>query len=384
MARKIDWKGAAQGAIKDTGSLLKESVIGGLKAYDPRETYKTVKKVVEPLAGEHGIQAQRFSKQTSKTNLELSDKILQSYRAGKLDMKKAVELLNNLPQANVQENESKFQAAINGAMVGASAASYASMANDVVGMSKAPLAQMLTKPVRFGGSIPTIDSVPSEHEYGQKGLGKMSPEYMKEANRKAEPRFGFQDMDAPGQIPDDITRSGAIADSLDDMAARRGGKKMFPQEGFDADFSDVPMARSGGYRGETGTAVKRLYERGITDPDEITSFISEAQGLKKPSDIAGMRKYVGSQVDYFKRGGGIPGGVRVFDNGGKTIDRYTVIDHSGNAWYTMGDDATTPQGFNQYGGKASKLPKGVNHGNPIEASDLPMEVQKAIRLRTAP
>jgi len=46
--------------------------------------------------------------------------------------------------------------------------------------------------------------------------------------------------------------------------------------------------------------------------------------------------------------------VEIYDNGGETIDRYTVI--VGQSVMTMGNDTTSPQGFNQYAGELSELP----------------------------
>jgi len=41
--------------------------------------------------------------------------------------------------------------------------------------------------------------------------------------------------------------------------------------------------------------------------------------------------------------------VRVFDNGGKTLDRYTVIIN--NSIFAMSDNPEHPQGVNQYVGE---------------------------------
>ena len=46
--------------------------------------------------------------------------------------------------------------------------------------------------------------------------------------------------------------------------------------------------------------------------------------------------------------------ISVFDNGGETIDRYTVI--IGNLVYGMSSNATSPSGFNQYCGDVSDFP----------------------------
>jgi hypothetical protein len=45
--------------------------------------------------------------------------------------------------------------------------------------------------------------------------------------------------------------------------------------------------------------------------------------------------------------------IRIFDNKGETMDRYTVvIDES---YYSMSENALSPDGFNQYGGQRIDL-----------------------------
>jgi len=70
--------------------------------------------------------------------------------------------------------------------------------------------------------------------------------------------------------------------------------------------------------------------------------------------------------------------VEVYDNGGKTIDRYTVI--IDNAVFSMSHNATSPQGVNQYVGELKDLPK-AKEGTKVELKDLPEDVRKAIDLR---
>ncbi len=43
-------------------------------------------------------------------------------------------------------------------------------------------------------------------------------------------------------------------------------------------------------------------------------------------------------------------GVKVYDNGGKTVDRYTILIDNGKDidFYTMSDDPFSPLGVNQY------------------------------------
>jgi hypothetical protein len=67
--------------------------------------------------------------------------------------------------------------------------------------------------------------------------------------------------------------------------------------------------------------------------------------------------------------------VKVYDNGGATYDRYTVIIKTDT--YTMSDNALSPQGFNQYCGSNLPLPP----NRPVKLSSLPEQVQRAIALR---
>lgn len=68
--------------------------------------------------------------------------------------------------------------------------------------------------------------------------------------------------------------------------------------------------------------------------------------------------------------------VAVYDNGGKTFDRYTVI--LGESVFTMSENATQPDGFNQYAGEVGEIDL---RNFPIlkkELRDLPKPVLVAI------
>ena len=65
--------------------------------------------------------------------------------------------------------------------------------------------------------------------------------------------------------------------------------------------------------------------------------------------------------------------IEVYDNGGKTIDRFTVIIDDGV--YGMSDDPFYPLGFNQFSCMKSEL------GLPVEGIKrqyIPTEIKKAI------
>ena len=69
--------------------------------------------------------------------------------------------------------------------------------------------------------------------------------------------------------------------------------------------------------------------------------------------------------------------IVVYDNGGKTADRYTVF--IGDDVFGMSDDPTSPQGFNQYSGTTDEIKMGSHLGKKL--SKIPKELIKAIRDR---
>ncbi len=75
-----------------------------------------------------------------------------------------------------------------------------------------------------------------------------------------------------------------------------------------------------------------------------------------------------------------PSDITVYDNGGKSIDRYTVI--MGNEAYGMSSDANAPNGFNQYIGVVGRDIKVGRHlGKIVKLEKLPQRVLNAIEDR---
>lgn len=83
--------------------------------------------------------------------------------------------------------------------------------------------------------------------------------------------------------------------------------------------------------------------------------------------------------------------VRVWDNGGKTADRYTVVIYrtvrgaTFSDVYGIGEDPNSPQGFNQFSHSGSGR---ISYDSPdplmglrVKVQDLPKEVIKAIEHR---
>lgn len=73
---------------------------------------------------------------------------------------------------------------------------------------------------------------------------------------------------------------------------------------------------------------------------------------------------------------GIP--FKLFDNGGKTWDRYTLVVNS--ELFGFSENPSSPQGFNQYGGKLQLLGDSRHWGlgREVKIESVPEEVQKAI------
>jgi hypothetical protein len=96
--------------------------------------------------------------------------------------------------------------------------------------------------------------------------------------------------------------------------------------------------------------------------------------------------------DVLERGGGMK--IKVYDNGGKTFDRYTVVIERKTKgaldkdMYGMSFNPNSPQGFNQYEGPvgsgwtARQLAKQL--GKRLKWSDVPEEVKRAAKQRLEP
>ena len=67
-----------------------------------------------------------------------------------------------------------------------------------------------------------------------------------------------------------------------------------------------------------------------------------------------------------------PSDIRVFDNSGKTFDRYTIL--IGNDIYVMSHNPNSPQGLNQYQGFTQET--NVLDSQPME--NIPIEITRAI------
>lgn len=70
--------------------------------------------------------------------------------------------------------------------------------------------------------------------------------------------------------------------------------------------------------------------------------------------------------------------IEVYDNGGETFDRYTII--IDGEVYGMSHNPQSPQGFNQFSGMLSELPN-ARQGDAVTIESLPEDVQRAIEER---
>jgi len=71
-------------------------------------------------------------------------------------------------------------------------------------------------------------------------------------------------------------------------------------------------------------------------------------------------------------------GLKIFDNGGKTVDRYTLITPEGDV-FGFSENPHHPQGFGQYDGDYGNTLSSYRHlGKPIKPEDLPEEAQRYV------
>lgn len=71
--------------------------------------------------------------------------------------------------------------------------------------------------------------------------------------------------------------------------------------------------------------------------------------------------------------------VKVFDNGGKTYDRYTVI--IGYDVFTMSPNPSSPQGINQYSGPVQLIDLETSSRLGVHLPQIPKELEAAIEAR---
>ena len=69
--------------------------------------------------------------------------------------------------------------------------------------------------------------------------------------------------------------------------------------------------------------------------------------------------------------------IKIFDNGGRTVDRYTLIMPDGEAW-GFNENPYHPQGFGQYAGNLSELKSFSHLGKPIGVLDLPTQAGRFV------
>ena len=71
--------------------------------------------------------------------------------------------------------------------------------------------------------------------------------------------------------------------------------------------------------------------------------------------------------------------TKIYDNGGKTVDRYTLITPDGDV-YGFNNQPYHPQGFGQYCGDFGNTLGRYDHlGKPIKVEDLPEQAQRFVR-----
>lgn len=80
----------------------------------------------------------------------------------------------------------------------------------------------------------------------------------------------------------------------------------------------------------------------------------------------------------------MPSRIRIYDDGGKTVDRYTLVVPSVDEprmldMYGFNDAPYHPQGFGQYAGSYGRMGSYAHIGKLISYHDLPEQAQRFVR-----
>jgi len=104
-------------------------------------------------------------------------------------------------------------------------------------------------------------------------------------------------------------------------------------------------------------ALRRMYDTNIREVTSITE-INEDGGMMADGGELNKEEILSKTI--------------VYDNGGKSMDRYTVFTPDGSV-FGMSDNAT---GFNQYVGESDEIPKGSHLGKKLKS--VPKEIEWAV------
>lgn len=246
---------------------LPQRIIGGLgagfdamretplvKSVDPQAAYQDVHAVAEPVMGEQGLGAQEMQKDTHTRSAELAATIGDMVKAGRLDVKKAAKLLDQLPRPASMGNESVLAAFLHGASAGATAAGIAGAASEAFDMMK-------PKP-----QAPPVDPAAKYRDF----INTPGDESLREGWPAAD--------DA---IPQDITPEGARADA-------RTFDRDFPGPGAMGRKQDVETV-SGGWTSEKHR-LNAMKPRGAQEIVPDDGYFYHGTNPTNPKTMEGIRR----------------------------------------------------------------------------------------------
>ena len=130
-----------------------------------------------------------------------------------------------------------------------------------------------------------------------------------------------------------------------------------------------------------GTEISTSMAKGLTD-EEIHDYFKPGKkfniGLGPLDNVQSVVDVTINDVQGDKNEENILDEVSsVWDNGGESLDRYTIVLSDGEA-LGMSDNPTSPVGFSQYLGKVEV---GEHLGKEISVNDLPSNVKKHLEDR---
>lgn len=244
LSRRLKFKpslGSAKQALRETGQFAASLPGAAIKSLDPRQIYKNIQGVVNPVAGEQGLAAQPMVQESNQRAAELAGTIGSLVKSGKLSVEKAAKMLDRIPGLEAAGSESVLMAFVNGASAGAGAASLGGMVSGgleaagrmVPSVGQNPTVQALTQPRSLSGLLtgagkPGIQGGMKERfaTPEERARASFSPEDMDEINAAAQRQSRFQRLPWDGEefkidIEDGVVR---YADSGTVVAIRRGGR----------------------------------------------------------------------------------------------------------------------------------------------------------------
>ena len=291
LSRRLKFRPSLQSAgtaLKETGQFAASLPGAAIKSLDPRQIYKNLQGVINPVAGEQGLMAQPGIQQSHQTAMELAETIGAMVKAKKLSVEKAAKLLDNIPGLETAGHESVLMAFVNGASAAAGAASLGGMASGaleaagrmVPAAGANPTVQALTKPRSLSGLLTAgakrgmkggmIDDSMNDKDFKAQQQAIDADEMMRKDTNWGEP-----DILPPSQR--------TLADTTKGLGP---GAASAGDSGFSAKPDTRAMAGSGSLSNLTKTAFAEDFENFVGSGGDLNTYQKIVGKTLQPAERA--------------------------------------------------------------------------------------------------